>query len=85
MGPSPNAVSMLAHRLRRWPNIKTLLGECPMLAGIEKSIDTMSAQRCVGFAGLYRPNGGVGQAVLLPFPVHMVKSAIKLITESSYV
>ena len=26
-GSSPNAVSMLAHRLRRWPNIETALGE----------------------------------------------------------
>ena len=24
---SPNAVSMLAHRLRRWPNIETALGD----------------------------------------------------------
>ena len=30
---SPNAVSMLAHRLRRWPNIETALGECPVFAG----------------------------------------------------
>ena len=29
---SPNAVSMLAHRLRRWPNIKTALGECLVFA-----------------------------------------------------
>ena len=25
---SPNAVSMLAHRLRRWPNIETALSVC---------------------------------------------------------
>ena len=31
---SLNAVSMLAHRLRRWPNIETALGECPVFAGI---------------------------------------------------
>ena len=24
---------MLAHRLRRWPNIETALGECPVFAG----------------------------------------------------
>ena len=24
---------MLAHRLRRWPNIGTALGECPVFAG----------------------------------------------------
>ena len=30
---SHNAVSMLAHRLRRWPNIETALGECPVFAG----------------------------------------------------
>ena len=33
-GHSPNAVSMLAHRLRRWANIETALGECPVFAGI---------------------------------------------------
>ena len=29
----PNAVSMLVHRLRRWPNIKTAWGECLVLLG----------------------------------------------------
>ena len=29
----PNAVSMLVHRLRRWPNIETVLGECLVFAG----------------------------------------------------
>ena len=33
-GYSHNAVSMLAHRLRRWPNIETTLGEWPVFAGI---------------------------------------------------
>ena len=33
-GHLPNAVSMLAHRLRRWPNIETALGECPVFAGM---------------------------------------------------
>ena len=33
-GYSPNAVSMLGHRLRRWPNIEIALGECPVFAGI---------------------------------------------------
>ena len=33
-GHSPNVVSMLAHRLRRWPNIETALGECPVFPGI---------------------------------------------------
>ena len=32
-GDLPNAVSMLAYRLRRWPNIETALGECPVFAG----------------------------------------------------
>ena len=32
-GHSPNAVSMLAYRLRRWPNIETASGECPLFAG----------------------------------------------------
>ena len=32
-GNSPNAISMLAHRLRRWPNIETALGKCPVCAG----------------------------------------------------
>ena len=30
---SPNAVSMLAHRLRRRLDIETALGECPVFAG----------------------------------------------------
>ena len=29
---SPNAVSTLDHRLRRWPNIDTALGECFVFA-----------------------------------------------------
>ena len=33
-GKSPNAVSMLAHRRRRWPNIETALGECPVFSGM---------------------------------------------------
>ena len=33
----PNAVSMLAHRLRRWSNIETALGKCLMYAGIEQA------------------------------------------------
>ena len=33
-GHSPNAVSMSAHRLRRWPNIETALGKFPVFAGI---------------------------------------------------
>ena len=32
-GHSPKAVSMLKHRLRRWPNIETALSECPVFAG----------------------------------------------------
>ena len=32
-GHSPSAVLMLAHRLRRWPDIETALGECPVFAG----------------------------------------------------
>ena len=32
-GHSSNAVSMLAQRLRRWPNIETALYECPVYAG----------------------------------------------------
>ena len=31
---SPNAVSMLAHRLRTWLNIETALGECLVFAGL---------------------------------------------------
>ena len=31
---SPNVVSMLAHRLRRWPNIETASGECLEFAAI---------------------------------------------------
>ena len=33
MRHSSNAVLMLGHRLRRWPNIETALGECPVFAG----------------------------------------------------
>ena len=33
-GRTTNAVSMLAHRLRRWPNIKTALGESLVFAGV---------------------------------------------------
>ena len=25
---------MLGHRLRRWPNIETALGECPLFPGV---------------------------------------------------
>ena len=32
-GHSPEAVSMLAHRLRRWPNIETALSKFPVFAG----------------------------------------------------
>ena len=32
-GYSPNAVSMLDQRRRRWANIETALGECPAIAG----------------------------------------------------
>ena len=32
-GHSPNAVLILAHRLRRVSNIETALGECPVFAG----------------------------------------------------
>ena len=31
---SPNAILMLAHRLRRWTSIKTALGECLVFAGM---------------------------------------------------
>ena len=32
---SPNAVSMLVHRLRRWPTIETALSECLVFVGIQ--------------------------------------------------
>ena len=32
-GNLPNAVSMLVQRLRRWLNIETALGECPVFSG----------------------------------------------------
>ena len=34
-GHSPNAVSMLGQRRRRWANIEITLGECPVFAGME--------------------------------------------------
>ena len=33
-GHSPDAVSMLSHRRRRWVNIETAMGECPVFAGV---------------------------------------------------
>ena len=33
-GHSPNVVSMLGQRRRRWPDIKTTLSECPVFAGL---------------------------------------------------
>ena len=33
MGRLPNVDSMLAHRLRRWPNIELTLGKRPVFAG----------------------------------------------------
>ena len=33
-GHSPNAVSMLGQRRRRWANIGTSLSECPVFAGL---------------------------------------------------
>ena len=33
-GHSSNAVSILVHRLRRWPNIETALDECPVFAEV---------------------------------------------------
>ena len=38
-GHPPKAVSMLAHRLRRWPNIETALGDCPVFAGVLELFD----------------------------------------------
>ena len=38
-GHSHNAVSMLAHRLRRWPNIETALGKCPVFSGMAKRFE----------------------------------------------
>ena len=35
---SPNVASMLAHRLRRWPNIEATLGECLVFAGFWHAI-----------------------------------------------
>ena len=32
-GHSPDAVSMLDQRRRRWTNIETALGECPVFSG----------------------------------------------------
>ena len=46
-GNSPNVVLMLAQRLRRWPNIKTALGECPVLAGM--LLDNVSHPSGSGF------------------------------------
>ena len=37
-GKLPNADSMLAHRLRRWRNIESALGECPVFAGKHQTV-----------------------------------------------
>ena len=37
---SPNVVTMLAHRLRRWANIVTTLGERLTFHGISAKLDT---------------------------------------------
>ena len=37
-GHSPNAVSMLAHRLRRWSNIETALGEGHVFVPLSKNL-----------------------------------------------
>ena len=37
---------MLAHRLRRWSNIKTTLGQCLMFAGVFSQL--MSSQLSTG-------------------------------------
>ena len=41
---SPDAVSMLIHRLRRWPNIETASGECQMFAGVQYQSHGISKQ-----------------------------------------
>ena len=38
-GHSPNAASMLGHRLRRWPNIETALGEFPVFLGLTQPLN----------------------------------------------
>ena len=43
---SRNAVSMLAHCLRRWPNIETALGECLVFDGLHLS-DHLEPSTCV--------------------------------------
>ena len=37
-GHSPNVISMLGHRLRRWPDIGITLGEHPVFAGMILSV-----------------------------------------------
>ena len=42
------AVSMLAHRFRRWPNIETAVGECPVFAGYTTVMfETASLRRLI--------------------------------------
>ena len=49
-GHSPNAVSMLAHRFRRWPNIETALGDCCVTA---KTNTTRVPTNSLYFVALY--------------------------------
>ena len=43
-GHSPNAVSMLGQRRRRWTNIETALGECPCLMWYARRVDILVVQ-----------------------------------------
>ena len=50
-GHSPDAVSMLGHRRRRWANIETALSECPVLAGLTLRIKHQTLKQCCFNAG----------------------------------
>ena len=47
---------MLAHRLRRWPNIENALDECPAFAGKAPSGGTPGLSCFVAFI-MYAPHG----------------------------
>ena len=67
-GQSPNAVSKLDQRRRRWANIETVLGKCPVFAGNfiantkhSPNVGTLLGQRRRRWASNVLALGGLGQ------------------------
>ena len=67
-GHSPSAVSMSDQRRRRWANIETVLGKCPVFAGNfiantkhSPNVGTLLGQRRRRWANIVPALGEVGQ------------------------